>query len=137
MKVFIDTSIPMYAAGKEHSLKAGCLDIMKTIASGVLEAYTDTEVFQEILYRYFSINQREFGLQIFDSFSQIMHGSVLPIRHEDMMLARMLANKESNTRLSPRDLIHLAVMLNHGIRQIITTDLAFTGVDGIQVIYPS
>ncbi|MEW6624414.1 MAG: type II toxin-antitoxin system VapC family toxin [Bacillota bacterium] len=93
MKVFIDTCIPMYAAGREHPLKAGCLEIMRSAASGNLEAYTDTEVFQEILYRYFSINQRGFGLQLFDSFSQIMHGVVLPVRHEDMIMARTLANE--------------------------------------------
>ncbi len=63
MSVFIDTSIPMYAAGKEHPLKAGCLEIMRSIARAELEAYTDLEVFQEILYRYFSINKRAFGLQ--------------------------------------------------------------------------
>jgi uncharacterized protein len=136
VKVFIDTNIPMYAAGKDHPHKAGCLEIMKSVAGGVLQAYTDTEVFQEILYRYFSINKREFGLQIFDSFSQIMHGSVLPIRHEDMTLARTLSDKTTYERLSPRDLIHLAVMLNHGIGHIITTDRAFAKIDGIQIVRP-
>lgn len=137
MKVFIDTNIPMYAAGKDHPLKASCLEIMTSVANGALEAYTDSEVFQEILYRYFNINKREFGLQIFDSFSQIMHGSVLPVRHEDMIMARMLANNPLNVKLSPRDLIHLAVMHNHRIVHIITTDRAFEAIEGIQLIYPS
>jgi hypothetical protein len=137
MKVFIDTNIPMYAAGKDHSLKRSCLEIMKSVASGNLKAYTDTEVLQEILYRFFSINKRQFGLQLFDSYSQIMHGSVLPITHEDMIMARMLSDDPANVKLSPRDLIHLAVMHSHGIRHIITTDNGFKSIDGIQVIYPS
>jgi uncharacterized protein len=136
MKVFIDTNIPMYAAGKEHPLKDSCLDILRSVACGELIAYTDTEVFQEILYRYFSINKRKFGLQIFDSYSQIMYDSVLPVRHEDMILARKLSDQISNVKLSHRDLIHLAVMLNNGIGHIITTDRAFEKIDNIQVIYP-
>ncbi|MDO9535526.1 MAG: type II toxin-antitoxin system VapC family toxin [Bacillota bacterium] len=136
MIVFIDTNIPMYAAGKEHPLKDSCLDIMRSVASGDLKAYTDTEVFQEILYRYFSINKREFGLQLFDTYSLIMHGSVLSVHHEDMILARKLSDEISNAILSPRDLIHLAVMLNHGIGHIITTDRAFEKIGSIQVIYP-
>jgi len=134
MKVFIDTNIPMYAAGKEHPLKARCLEIMRSVANGDLEAYTDTEVFQEILYRYFSINRGELGLQVFDTYSQIMHGSVLPVRFEDLLLARKLINKASNAKLSPRDIIHLAVMQNNGIEHIITTDRAFEKVEGIRVI---
>lgn len=137
MIVFIDTAIPMYAAGKEHPLKAPCLEILSWVAAGALQACTDTEVFQEILYRYFSIRKRTIGLLIFDSFSQIMHGAVLPVRHVDMIRARMLADETANTSLSPRDLVHLAVMFNHGIKQIITTDRAFEQVDGIRIIYPA
>ncbi len=137
MKVFIDTNIPMYAAGKEHPLKACCLDILRSIAQGNLNAFTNTEVFQEILYRYFNINQRDYGLQIFDSFSCIMDGCVLPIKHEDILLARQLTSKPTHTSLSPRDLIHLAVMHNNGIERIVTTDLGFAKIEGIQVIYPS
>lgn len=137
MKVFLDTNIPMYAAGKEHPLKPGCLEIMRSVANGDLEAYTDTEVFQEILYRYFKINRRELGLQVFDTYAQIMHGSVLPVRFEDMSLAREFINEASNAKLSPRDLIHLAVMLNNGIKHIITTDRAFGEIEDIRVIFPT
>lgn len=133
-KAFIDTNIPMYAAGQEHPLKARCLEIMKSVANGDLEAYTDTEVFQEILYRYFSIKRGELGLQVFDTFSKIMHGAVLPVRFEDMLLARKLINKASYAKLSPRDVIHLAVMQNNGIDHIITADRAFEEVEGIRVI---
>jgi uncharacterized protein len=136
MKIFIDTNIPMYAGGKEHPLKAGCIDILNSVARGEIEACTDSEVFQEILYRYFNIKQREIGLQIFDLFSQIMNGSVLPVRHEDVIKARLLSNNETGANLSPRDLIHLAVMLNYDIRRIITTDQGFNNVRGIEVIYP-
>jgi predicted nucleic acid-binding protein len=65
-----------------------------------------------------------------------MNGSVLPVRHEDVIKARLLSNNETGANLSPRDLIHLAVMLNYDIRRIITTDQGFNNVRGIEVIYP-
>jgi len=127
----------MYAAGKDHPLKVSCLEIMSSIAHGNLDAYTDAEVFQEILYRYFSINRHELGLQVFDSYSQIMHASVLPVRHEDMLLARELADNKSGAKLSPRDLVHIAVMFNNGIDRIITTNRDFENIGGLHVICPS
>lgn len=51
MKVFLDTNIPMYASGKEHKYKKSCQDIILSVASGRLTAYTDVEVFQEILHK--------------------------------------------------------------------------------------
>jgi len=136
MRVFIDTNIPMYAAGKDHSLKKSCLNILESTAKGEIEAFTDTEVLQEILYRYFYISQRKTGFEIFDLFATIMDGSILPVRHGDIMLARLLAEKEETFKLSPRDLIHLAVMLNNGIRHIVTADLGFKSIPGIEVIAP-
>ncbi len=136
MRVFIDTNIPMYAAGKDHPLKKSCLDVLESTAKGEIEAFTDTEVFQEILYRYFYINQRKTGFEVFDLFATIMDGSILPVRHSDIMLARLLAEKEETFKFSPRDLIHLAVMLNNGMRHIVTTDRGFKSIPGIEVIAP-
>lgn len=137
MRVFIDTCIPMYAAGSEHPCKKSCLDIMESAARGLLEAYTDAEVLEEILYRYFSINQKQIGLQVFDQFSKIMDGAVLPIRHYDVSLSRSLSEEESYAHLSPRDLVHLAVMLNNDISCIVTADQGFARIPSIKVIYPS
>ena len=136
MKVFIDTNIPMYAAGKEHPLKDGCVKTLGAVASGDLEAYTDTEVFQEILYHYYHISQIDVGFQVFDLFSTIMNGIVLPVTHRDVNQARLFAESKSAAGLSPRDLIHLAVMINNGIDTIATTDRAFTRVDTVKVYSP-
>ncbi len=136
MKVFIDTNIPMYAAGKDHPFKNNCLEILEEIIAGNIEAYTDTEVLQEILYRFYHIQKREMGIQLSNYFSTIMTGAALPIQHEDMVLAISLFSKKDYEKLSPRNLIHLAVMFNHKINKIITTDQAFTSVSDIEVIHP-
>ena len=139
MKFFIDTNLPMYAAGKAHPLKESSLKILESIAKNEISAVTDTEVFQEILYRFFRIGRKEMGMAVFDGFAKIMHGSILPIGYKDIMTARKLAVIKEYDSLQPRDLIHLSVMINHGIKNIITADKDFekAGKDGfITVIHP-
>ena len=52
------------------------------------------------------------------------------------MLARLLAEKDETARLYTRDLIHLAAMMNNGIKRIITADRGFLSIPGIEVITP-
>jgi predicted nucleic acid-binding protein len=58
---FIDTNIFMYAAGKPHKFKEPCVSLLSRVQSGELKAAIDTEVFQEILYRYHHINLTDNG----------------------------------------------------------------------------
>jgi len=128
--VFIDTNVPMYAAGRPHPCREAARDTIRGIVSGHIDAVTDSEVLQEILYRYFAIGEKATGLAVFDSFAAIMKDRVLPVTEADVMLARQFADSLSN--LSPRDLIHLAVMKNHGITRIITAEAAFDAVGWVQ-----
>jgi uncharacterized protein len=82
-----------------------------------------------LLYRYLHINQREKGFLIFDAFYELMRGRVLPVADRDLQRARQLA--EQYRSLSPRDLLHVAVMLNHGLTEILTADAGFEEVQGL------
>ena len=121
-QVFVGTNVPMYAAGVPHPLREPCQRVIRTVATGKLDAVTNAEVFQEILYRYLHIGQREKGFLVFDHFHRVMLGHILPIEDTDVVRARELA--EQYLTLGPRDLIHLAVMEHHQIQNIITTDRA-------------
>jgi len=133
-RLFIDVNIPMYAAGISHPLREPSQRVIKAIAAGQLDALTDAEVFQEILYRYLHIGEREKGFRVFDLFYRIMLGNILPIEDMAIQLARELA--EQYPAMSPRDLIHLAVMLRQNIQTIITTDTGFDSVKEIRRIDP-
>lgn len=61
---FLDTNIFMYAAGKPHKFKKPCVAILSRVASGNLSVAVDTEVFQEIMYRYHHINLAEKGIDL-------------------------------------------------------------------------
>lgn len=134
MRVFIDANILMYAAGREHPYRDSCRKIIKAIATGSLESVTDAEVFQEILYRYLHIKQREQGLIIFDRFQTLMGDSILPVTMREVGLARELV--DDYPALSPRDLIHVAVMINHDIKEILSTDRDFDTIKEITRIDP-
>ncbi|MBI4305796.1 MAG: type II toxin-antitoxin system VapC family toxin [Chloroflexi bacterium] len=130
--VFIDTNIPMYAGGRAHPLREPARRVIRAIVAGSIEAVTDPEVFQEILYRYFHIGERAKGLQMFDTFFRIMEGHVLPIGDSDLLAAREFA--ERYPKLGPRDLIHLGVMVRQEVAEIITADLAFDGIAEVRRI---
>ena len=134
-RVFIDVNIPMYAGGASHDLREPSRRVIKAIAAGQLDAVTDAEVFQEILYRYLYINEREKGFRIFDNFYRLMLGQILPVADIDVQRARTLA--EQYPALSPRDLIHLGVMLHHQIPEIVTADTGFDAVKEIRRIDPT
>jgi len=74
------------------------------------------------------------GLQIFDHFDRLMTGRILPVTDTDVREARALG--EQHLRLGPRDLIHLAIMRNHGVSQIVTADRGFDEVEGVMRIDP-
>jgi len=133
-KIFIDTDIPIYAAGRPHPLKEPAQQIILAIVNDTIKAVTSAEVFQEILYRYLHIHEREKGLQVFDHFHRIMRGNILPVEDADVWQARELA--EQYPTLDARDLIHLGVMLRYRIKDIITADTGFDVVREINRIDP-
>jgi hypothetical protein len=76
----------MYAVGKAHPYKEACAWILTEVAHGRLEAVIDTEIIQEILYRYGAIQQWQVGVQMAENLLALMP-VVLPVTVEDMQTA--------------------------------------------------
>jgi len=126
---FLDTSIIMYAVGKEHHYKESCVAIIEKIARQKLEVVTDSEVFQEILYRYSHIGQKEKGISVARDML-ILIGNVIPVKREDVKLAlEIFADSKG---IKSRDAIHAAIMLNNGFNEILSTDRHFEKIKGIK-----
>ncbi len=132
-RVFLDTAIPMYAAGKESPYKKKCIDILEKVAKEELVGVTDVEVFQEILYRFFAIRKLEMGYEIFSNF-KLIASEVLPVHAQDVYLAKELSEKYP--RIPPRDLLHVAVMANNNIKTICSPDTDFDAMSEITRIDP-
>jgi len=131
---FIDTNIPIYASGKKHPYKEPCQKIIFDIAESKLTAFTNTEVFQEIIYRYFSINELSLGHKIFENFYSLISPNILSVNPDDILLAQALSKKYHS--IKPRDLLHAATMINNNLEDILSTDKDFDKIKEINRIDP-
>ena len=124
IKVFIDTNIPIYAAGSQHPNKKASIDILKLVSDGDIIGVTSTEVLQEILYRYKAINLLEKGFEVYDYFTQAID-EVLPVNFVIINNARDILENKKYKDIYPRDAIHAATMNYYNIRYIATHDRHF------------
>jgi predicted nucleic acid-binding protein len=131
--VFVDTSVIMYAAGREHPMRDACVRIMRAVDERQIEATTSTEVVQEVLHRFLSINRpdiaRSLAASTLDTFAP-----VLPVTHALMRRVPDLAGRYPS--LAARDLIHVATCIHEGITEILSTDRGFDAVSEVRRIPP-
>ncbi len=140
-RFFLDTNVFFYARGKDHPHREACAGLLLKIADGSFglrwgEPVTDTEVFQEILCRYALIGRWETGVQLCRDLLDLGL-EVLPV---DVVALRVLLDRAPEffrTGLSPRDMVHAAVMLAAGVREIISLDRDFDRVPGLRRLEPA
>ncbi len=129
MKVFIDSNIPMYVAGRDHPLREPCRRFLARVQAGEVEGCTSTEVLQEILYRYVGLRRPELAAEVYDLFVGLC-ATVFPVTLADTDRARDLVR--GGAAASMRDLVHAAVMLNNDVKVIASFDGGFDKVKGIE-----
>jgi predicted nucleic acid-binding protein len=128
MRVFIDSNIPMYVAGRDHPNREPARRLLERVRAGELEGCTSTEVLQEILYRYAALRRLDLAGDVYDLFVQLCP-VVFAVTLADTDRARSMLARESS--IVVRDAIHAAVMLNNEVTSIATFDVAFDRVPGI------
>ena len=126
MAVFLDSNVFLYAAGADHPHKAPCVEVVRAVAEGRLDANTSAEVLQEILYVYLRRGLRAEAVRLARNVSDLFP-ALLPVTREDMVRALILA--ERHEALPARDLVHTAVMLNNGMDTLVSLDRHFDDVD--------
>jgi predicted nucleic acid-binding protein len=122
VKVFIDSNIPMYVAGRDHPLREPARRFLERVRLAELEACTSTEILQEILYRYAALKRLDLARQVYELFVQLCP-VVHPVTLADTDRAKQLVC--AGTGVGVRDAIHAAVMLNNDIHDIATFDAGF------------
>lgn len=131
--IFVDSNVPMYVAGGAHPLREPALRFMERVRAGEVEACTSAEVLQEILHRYAGLGRRDLAGRVYDLFVQLCP-IVLPVTLADTDRAKSLLG--SVARLSVRDAVHAAVMLNNDVVEIATFDRGFDEVPAIRRVEP-
>jgi hypothetical protein len=134
MKVFIDSNIPMYVAGRDHPSREPARRFMEQVRSGSIEACTSAEVLQEILYRYSALKRLDLALQVYDLFVQLCP-TVFPVTLADTDRARELLSR--GLGIGVRDAAHAAVMLNNNVLRIATFDRGFDRLEQIERLTPN
>jgi predicted nucleic acid-binding protein len=132
---FLDVNIPMYAAGQDHPHKAASVWILSEIAEGRLKVVIDAEIIQEILYRYGAIGMPQVGAVMATNLLELVP-DVLPITVSDVRLAVTLFAQYAARGVKARDVLHAAIMQNHQLTHIISTDRHFDQVEGLQRVDP-
>jgi predicted nucleic acid-binding protein len=124
LPLFLDSNIFMYAAGSAHRYKQPCLAILSALERGRLAAVINTEIIQEMLYRYSHIGLADKGVELCRAILKYRI-TVLPVTERDALLAVDLFDTYRTAGISPRDAVHAATMQNSGIAQILSTDGGF------------
>jgi predicted nucleic acid-binding protein len=128
VRVFIDSNVPMYVAGREHPLREHARRFLARVRDGEIDGCTSTEVLQEILYRYVGLRRVDLALEVYELFVRLCP-TVFPVTLADTDRARDLLGAVSN--LGVRDALHAAVMMNNDVHRVATFDQGFERISGI------
>jgi hypothetical protein len=112
----------MYLVGAPHAHKAQAQRLLENLIIERKRLVTDVEVLQEILHRYVSINRRDAIQRAFDVLLAMVD-DVLKVDRITMERAKQIVL--GYAQLSARDAVHLAVMEQNGIDQILSFDSGF------------
>lgn len=126
--ILIDSNVPMYLVGAAHAHKVDALRLLEKLISERQRLVTDAEVLQEILHRYVAIDRRDAIQPAFDAILRIVD-QVLSVDEAAARRAKEIVL--GNRRFSARDALHIAVMEQHDIEQILSFDSGFDGFPGI------
>ena len=121
---FMDTSIPIYAAGRPSEHKTACVKVLEKIERGEINAAIDTEVIQEILYRFHRLDMERQGLELSQNVLRLGMPT-LPVLKKNIEEMLILFEKYSGRKVPPHDILHAAVMLGNGMTKVITVDKHF------------
>ncbi len=130
--VFIDSTVPMYLVGAEHTNKAQSRAVLSRLLRKGHPLVTDAEVFQEILHRYHAIRRLDAIEPAFRSLRDIVD-SVFPVTLDVVERGRTIL--ESHRAISARDAIHVAVMEANEIEEVFSFDVGFDVIPFVKRIH--
>ncbi len=119
--VFVDTSVLMYAVGREHPLRQPARRFFAAATADQQPLATSSEVLQELAHAYLPVDRRDAlaaALRLVDRTGM----DVWPLEREDVLLGIELT--ALHPALGARDLCHLASCQRRGVVRIRTFDRA-------------
>ncbi len=127
--ILIDSNVPMYLVGAEHPHKTDAQRLLERLTMDKRRLVSDAEVLQEILHRYVALGRRDAIQPAFDALLGTVD-DVFSVTAENVTSARDIVF--GSPGLSARDAIHVAVMRQHGVTEILSFDRGFDDVPDIR-----
>ncbi|MBZ5657266.1 MAG: type II toxin-antitoxin system VapC family toxin [Acidobacteriia bacterium] len=127
--ILIDSNIPMYLVGASHPHKADAQRLLEKLITNRQRLVTDAEVLQEILHRYVAIDRRDAIQPAFDALLGVVD-QVLVVDRRVVERAKSIVL--GYRQLSARDAVHLSVMEQNKVDQILSFDSGFDVFPGIK-----
>lgn len=129
----IDTNIFIYAAGRQHPLKDPCIIALSKIVEAPGNFNIDVEVLQEILHIYSARGELRKGVEMVGDLL-VLFPNPFPVGKHEIVAATSLITRYPG--ISARDAIHAAVVAQHSLAGIVSTDGDFDQVAGCPRIAP-
>ena len=118
----------MYLVGSHHPHKADAQRLLEKLIANRERLVTDAEVLQEILHRYVAIDRRDAIQPAFDALLGVVD-EVLGVDRRAVERAKQIVL--GYRQLSARDAVHLSVMEQNGIHEILSFDSGLDAFPGI------
>lgn len=129
-----DTSIFVYALGREHPYREPCREIVRMAAAGDLQGEASADLLQELMnQRVRRTGDRRGAAEAARNVAKLAWWH--PVEPNDAQ--RGIDLFEAHADLDARDAVFAALAINRGIDAILTTDRAFEGIEGLERIDPA
>jgi uncharacterized protein len=129
-----DTSIFIYALGREHPYKEPCREVARLAAVGDLQGEASVDLLQEFTHqRARRTGDRRGAAKAARSVAKLAWWH--PVEPNDVQ--RGIDLFEIHEGLDAQDAVFAALAINRGIDAILATDRAFDGIDGLERIDPA
>ena len=130
--ILVDTTVLVYAAGREHPLRDPCRRLLEAHARRTLRCTTTVEVVQEFTHVYGRARPR--GATSAVARDYITAFDLVSTAPSD--LARGLELYEAHEQLGAFDAVLAAVVLNRGLEALVSADRDFEVVPGLRWLDP-
>lgn len=131
--VFLDTNVFVYAAGAPGVEKDACASLLGRVAAGTVEATTSVEVVQELHHLYRRRGRLADGVRLGQQVLTLIPDA-LPVQVSDLVRSGEILL--ARPQLSPRDALHVAVALQHGIATLVSYDADLDAIPEIRRVLP-
>jgi predicted nucleic acid-binding protein len=128
--ILLDTTILVYAAGREHPLRDPCRRLLDAHAHRAVSCTTTVEVVQEFTHVYARSRSRPAGAEVARLYSKAFE--LLSTTPGDLALGLDLY--EAHEQLGAFDAVLAGVALNQGVEALASADRAFAAVPGLRLV---